>query len=588
MDEGRSIDLGHYGAVLRRKWKIVVAGVVLGVLLAVAYLVVMPTTATATAAVNVNVISSSPFDSQKPDSQLLDTQTEVQVASSSHVLGAAADELGIDKTLTQMRASTTVQPVAGATVVKISYSAPTRAEAVAGADAIANAYLDYREQAASSKVSTVVDRLNRQLDNLHKQLTQANKRIDSATVGSPVAVQAESDRELINIELTSLVSQINTLDSVDTGGGSLLSSADENAVTYSPSAKLVLGGGALLGLLVGIVAAFVVNATDRRIADGRALSTLGGGEILSVLRSRKAAVPAEGPDLDQIRALRERLLASVGPGGNIVVMDLVIRDRPSDIAINLALSLVERSGPVRLVLPDHTAENVELLVRALDLRSVETSSGTSSYTSGSTPGLEVVVTQENQELGAPGARLGNILSLTQRPDLTTVVAMPPRASRSLWLTAGRLGHSIILVAARRETRVSAVRQRVKELEAVGAVIHGSVLVPRRRAVEIRSTPRRPVVTVAEVDEAAPVETLDADPGAPATAPDVVEQPATAEPSSELAEVEPDEAAEPAEDDDEPIHVGHWSEDEHDVPLEFDEDSAEDPSGGRRGVTSGRS
>ncbi|HET8666252.1 MAG TPA: hypothetical protein VFM08_18195 [Nocardioides sp.] len=505
LEEGRSLDLGYYGAVLRRRWRAVVVGLLVGMLAGGAYLAMASKSATATATVNLNVISSDLFGADKTPSQLLDTQTEVQVATSQQVLGAAATDLANGKSLAQMRASTSVSPVNGATIVKVSYSAPTRSQAVAGADAIAKAYLAYRESAATEKVSQSVDKLEAKKADLSKQLTKVNEVLDDSSITGARHIQAQTDRRLINIELASLVSQINQFNAVNTSGGTLLTSAEENPVKWSPSTKLVMIGGTLLGLLLGVMLAFLTNASDRRVADGPTLSGLGGGEILAELKARRAVVPAEGPELDQVRALRERLLASVGPGGNVVVMDLVIRDRPSDVAVNLALSMVERGEPVRLVLPDHGQDDVRQLVRALDLRAADTASEVVSYTSNWATGLEVVVTEESQELGAPGARLGNILSATHRPGLTTVVAMPPNASRSLWLTAGRLGHSIILVAARRETRSSAVRARVSELEAVGAVIHGSVLLPRRRSVEIKPAARRAFkrVTAEAVDGAMP-------------------------------------------------------------------------------------
>jgi capsular polysaccharide biosynthesis protein len=554
LEESRSLDLGYYGAVLRRRWRVVLAGLLVGVLGGIAYLATAPKMVTATSTVNLNLISTSSFDISKPPSQLLDPETEIQIATSSEVLNTAASELGNGKSLGQMRSATTVTPVTGATVVKISYSASTKREAVAGADAIANAYLDYRSTTAANRVQKIVNKLALQRANFRNQLKRDNTRIANNDPTTPAAVQADSDRQLINIELTSLVSQINTLNGVDTSGGDLLTSASDNAVKYTPTKTLVLGAGILLGLIAGFVLAFVANAFDRRIADGRTLSAIGGGEILSELRSRRAFVPAEGADLDQVRSLRERLLASVGPGGNLVVLDLVIRDRPSDIAVNLALSMVERGGPVRLVLPDHGPDDVRLLVRALDLRSADKSSEVVTYTSSWAPGLEVVVTQENYELGAPGARLGNILSATHRPDLTTVVAMPPKATRSLWLTAGRLGHSIILVTARRETRVSAVRQRVSELEAVGAVIHGSVLLPRRRSVEVKPAKRRPVKRITAVtDDEVP-------PSATASDPD---DDLPAETTAERREVDVD------------------------TPLDFDENPSDDGRTKRRGVSSGR-
>jgi capsular polysaccharide biosynthesis protein len=486
--ESRSLELSQYAAVVRRRWYVVVVGVVVGLVGAAALLSVTAKTVTATATVNINVISSAPFDLQKPLSQLYDPTTEQQLASSATVLGGAADELANGKSVQQMRTHTVVQPIAGATIVKISYNAPSKRLAQAGADAIASAYLDYRSTAAAAKVERGVSKLSKQRDSLRKSLLQANTRLDHATPGSPAALQAESDRQLFDLELTDAVTLINNLNSVDTSGGTLITSALDNPVKFNPNSKILIGGGGLIGLIIGVSLAFLVNAFDRRVADGRALTASGGGAILSELASKHAKVPAVGTDLDQIRSLRERLLTSVPSGATLVVMDLVIRDRPSDVAVNLALAMTESGDPVRLVLPDHDARHISLLTGALDLEELESAPDLTILRSRWAPELEVVVTQDEHELGAPGARFVNTLT----PDgtqATTLVSMPPTAPRSLWLTAGRLGHSIILVAARRETRVSAVRQLGSELEAVNAVVHGSVLVPRRRTVDMSPVKR---------------------------------------------------------------------------------------------------
>ncbi|MGC4110228.1 MAG: hypothetical protein QM747_07345 [Nocardioides sp.] len=492
--------------MVRRRWYVVVAGLLVGVLGAFGYLQTASRTATATASVNINVFSSTPFGNQKQPSQLYDPTTEQALATSSDVLTNAAKEMGNGLTVGQIRARTTAAPVAGATIVKISYSASSRTKAEQGADAIANEYLDYRSAGAVAKVEQVVTKLNRQRADLLKRLKHDNDVLLNAAGGtSPASVEADTDRQSVTIQLTSLAGTINEFDSVDTTGGTLISSASNNPVKFSPSSKLVYGAGGLLGLIIGVLLAFLVNVLDRRIPDGRGLTGIGGGAILSELGSRRAIVPAVGDDLDQIRSLRERLLATITPGGNLVVMDLVVRDRPSDIAVNLALSMVERGDPVRLVLPDYTDAHMRLIERVLDLEPDGTTSDASTYSSRLAPGLVVIATREDLALGAPGARLGNILSTSRQSGLTTLVAMPPTAPRSLWLTAGRLGHSIILVAARRETRVRAVRQLVEELQAVGAVIHGSVLVPRRRSVDMKAAKRtsgQKASSVATKDESA--------------------------------------------------------------------------------------
>ncbi len=593
-DEGRSLELRQYFAVVRRRWYVVVVGLMVGVLGGLGYLSTTPKTVTATSSVNVNVISSQPFDNAKPDSQLFDPETEIQLATSAQVLGSAATLLHNDKTLTQMRADTVIQPVAGATIVKVMYTAATQAQAIKGADTIATDYLDYRSTAAATKVNKVVNQLGRQRDSLSKALLGANRRLNNAQVGSPQAVQADSDRQLINLELTSLVAQINALDSVDTSGGTVISPASQNAVTVSPNSTLVLAAGALLGLILGVVLAFLVNALGRRVVDGRALTAIGGGAILSELSARHARIPAAGTDLDQIRSLRERLLASLPSGGTLVVVDLVIRNRPSDVAVNLALSMVEGGDPVRLVLPDHTDEQVALLTGVLDLEPEESSTATTTLTSRWAPGLRIVLTREDAELGAPGTRLGTILAEHDEPQLTTLVSMPPNAPRSLWLTAGRLGHSIILVAARRETRISAVRQLVGELGAVGAVIHGSVLVPRRRTVDMTPVKRAPAsvprVEVDESDESDESDMSDRVDQVDDTEADDVQQ-ADDDVDGIQADDEDDEADEAdAADADTVGRRSPVDEREVDTPLGFDEPSTEaesDQTPARPRASSGR-
>lgn len=483
-DDGQAVALSYYSRVVRRRWYVVVLGLLIAIGGGLAYLSTSAKTATATASVNINAISSQPFDNSKPESQLIDPKTETALARSAHVLSSAAKTIGMPSaSLSYMRSHTAVQSVTNATIVKISFSSTTRKRAVSGANAVAREYLAYRSKLAADKVETVVSQLNARRDSLKQDLDAANRRIARAKSGSQIAAQASSDRQLINIQLTAIVGQINQLDSVDTTGGAIVSPADSSAVGISPSRATVLIPAGLVGIILGLVATFIVNAADRRVEDSHALTQAGGGSVLSRLPGRQARIPATSADMDAVRALRERLLAAVPEGANLVVADLTKGNHPSDVAVNLAIALTEGQRLVRLVLPQHNvSEFVERIVTTLDLAIDKRSPLGNTYLSRRIGTLHVVVSSGGAGDQEPFATdLGALLANHDVDYFMTVVALPPDASRSLRLSAGRLAQSIILVANRRGTTTMAVRDLSEELAAVGATVHGSVLVPKHRS-----------------------------------------------------------------------------------------------------------
>lgn len=491
--EGESVELSRYWWILRRRWYVVAVCVLLGLAVGVAGVMLSAKTYTATAVVNLNAISSQPFDNTKSDSQLIDAQTEVQLARSATVLGGAADKLGTGTTRAQMLANTDVQPVADATVVRISYTAASAAVATRGADLIASGYLDYRSTSAAEKVAQVADRLKRQRTTLRARLLDLNKKLAHAKEGSAAAIQAESNRQMINAELSSLISQISQFRIVDTQGGTLISSAADNDVVVGPSKKLLLLVPVLAGLVLGLIAAFVVNLLDRRLHGAGSVSSAGGGAVLALLSS-EPAIPAFGNDADAIRSLHERLLADVGPGSDLVVVDLTTSSPPSGVGVNLALAMVEDHGACRLVLADPAPEFLEQVAAGLELDSAGEFAEGSVYTSRLVPALGVVTLQ--REGGCSAGDLAQVLQHGAEHHARTVVALPPTVPRSLRLAAGRLGHAILLVANERGTTTTAIRELTDELDALDALVPGTVLVSGKRSAARRA---RAQVVRAELD-----------------------------------------------------------------------------------------
>lgn len=470
-----SLELAHYGRVLRRRAWVVALGALLGLLLAFAYLAVADRTVTATSTVNVNVISSDPFNPTRAPADLIDAETETQVATSSAVLQAAAAILD-GTTPSEIESATEVSLASDATIMRLSYTADSTEEAEAGANAMAESYLDFRSQQASGRVDSIVDQLNVRRDDLRQDLVRINTIAQAAGPTSSRAIQAESDRQLVNIELDSLSTQINSFLGLDTTGGTVLSQASENPTTVAPSRLQVLVVGTLGGLLLGVVMAFVVAGLDRRVRDEYDVRRLGGGEVMGELTGTRAAIPATTSDMDALRAVRERLLATMPDSPpTVAVADLTVSGRAPDVAVNLAETFAESGHEVEIVLADADDETAAVLTSALGL-SQQAPHGDPPRHVRESDGLSLVLPRRG------------ILPVPHRPhpggptqdSRVTVIAVPRGAPSSVLLSAGRMGHSVVLVVGRSGTKRATVERVSRELAVVGATIHGTIFTPRRR------------------------------------------------------------------------------------------------------------
>src|SRR5699024_12394232 len=112
MGEPPGLSLGQYASVLRGRWVLILITTVLGGLVAAGYLVLTPTMYTATAAVQINVISSDPFQSSQSASDLIDGRTEARIEPSSPVARPAAEEIDANGARTGIRGYTAASAVA--------------------------------------------------------------------------------------------------------------------------------------------------------------------------------------------------------------------------------------------------------------------------------------------------------------------------------------------------------------------------------------------------------------------------------------------------------------------------------------------
>ena len=466
--DNSSVELGRYLTTLRRRWLTVLLCGAIGAALALGYLALRPPEATATALVNVNVISAEPFNYQREPSGLLDPQTEVQLARSAEVVSGAALAIGDGTRPSEVRGGLRVELIGDATVLRVSYSDEDREDAITGADAVAEGYIAYRSAQAKAKLDAITSQLVGQRNELREALREVNERIAAASPGSPRAIQADSDRQLLNRELDSLLQQVNEVSAIDVTGGTVLTPATDNEVFLSPNRTLLVAGGLILGLLIGLVIAFVREALDRRVHDDVDLARADGGRLLGTTRHvPRASALLEGPGRDDLATIRERLLAAVpGRGGQVAVVDSHT-GRPTFVAAGLAETLARRGAAVEMVLVDYPDEYISTLQQDLGLELASGPGGTRLFRSTLVKSLSVAVT--------PSAEL-----IPNTPDgAFCLFAIPPQAPQSTRLTAVRRAGSVVLVVPSRRARHQEIRRLASEVRGVGARVVGTVLLSRK-------------------------------------------------------------------------------------------------------------
>lgn len=477
--DNSSVELGRYLTALRRRWLTVVLCGAIGAGLGLGYLALRPPEATATALVNVNVISAEPFNYTREPSGLLDPQTEVQLARSAEVVSGAALAIGDGIRPSEVRAGLRAELISDATVLRISYSDEDRDDAVTGADAVAEGYIAYRSAQAEAKLDAITSQLTTQRNELREALRDVNERLAAARPNSPRAIQADSDRELLNLELDSLLQQINAVNGIDTTGGTVLTPATANEVFLSPNRTLLVLGGLVIGLLVGVVVAFVRDALDRRVVDDVDLSRADGGRLLGTVRStHRPAGILDGAARDDLAIVRERLLAALGHHRQVAVVD-DHTGRPSNVAAGLAEMLAQRGESVELLLVDHPDDYLTTLREDLALEPVAGGGAGGAVQLRSTRLDSLTVTSTPAaDLRPVPARAGGTAGHGSTESVC-LVAVPAGAPQSARLTAVRRAGSVVLVVPRRRARVQEIRRVADEVRGVGARIVGTVLLHRK-------------------------------------------------------------------------------------------------------------
>ncbi|WP_285730035.1 Wzz/FepE/Etk N-terminal domain-containing protein [Nocardiopsis sp. ATB16-24] len=260
-------ELREYTALLRRRLRLIGAGVIGGLVLGAAMVVVLPTTYTSVTAVQVQPTGMDEFTGERSGrlSGDVNLDTEAQILISDQVSSVVAESLPGEvpaPTTDDLRERVEVNVPPNSNVLEIGFSASTPEAAQAGARSYADAYLEVRRAQVDALVDDRLEALRGEREDLYQDLAEA--------VAEEAAFPGANTRtEALREEITELGKGIGPLSVLreTVQAGRVLTPAGLPEEPSGPVPALWLVGGAALGLLAGLSAALVRDRFDPRLRD---------------------------------------------------------------------------------------------------------------------------------------------------------------------------------------------------------------------------------------------------------------------------------------------------------------------------------
>ena len=255
---------------LARRWRSIAAGTAAGLVLGVAAAFGIPSTHTATVSMTVTSPSPTPAPVVRASlSNTTDMVTEQGIAKSATVLDAAAEKLGGGVTASELRSNMDVSGDTNGTIVKIEYSAPTRAEAVAAADAIAEFYLQQRTALVEQRADEMAAAANEDIAALEAELGTLQPTVDE---DGKVTEDPRADE--VTKEINKIKEQVAQLEPYHASAGLVITSADASSDTVEPSKARLILIFTVVGVFAGLVLVLLRETRARSLASPTQLADL--------------------------------------------------------------------------------------------------------------------------------------------------------------------------------------------------------------------------------------------------------------------------------------------------------------------------
>jgi succinoglycan biosynthesis transport protein ExoP len=351
---GDTVDLREYAAILRRRSMVIAILAVLGLGLALGYSELQTPIYTATAKVLVN---PPPGDSSQNLNNLISVDTEAQVVKSEPIADSAAQELGSPLIPTQLLRHVSVKTATNTFILDISYWDPDPSQAAHGANAFAKAYLAYKTQQAADLIDQQKTSIEDQVAQLDRQQADQNQILETASPGTIEYRNAQDALSQISVQYAVLASSLAQLPQIVNPGQVILPAVEPKAPS-SPKVPMNAAVGLFLGLLGGVVTAFVLDRMDDRVHRSSDLEYYLDAPVL-------AFVPhVKGPGRERI----SRLIVHLDPRSPVAEAYRTIRAGVLSMAHKRDLRVLGITSPVQGEGKSMTSANIAAALGQTDKR----------------------------------------------------------------------------------------------------------------------------------------------------------------------------------------------------------------------------
>jgi capsular polysaccharide biosynthesis protein/MinD-like ATPase involved in chromosome partitioning or flagellar assembly len=530
--EGDDLQLADYAGVLRRRWWLIIVFAILGTVGGVGYYAVAHKVYVATASVYVTATGGTA--NQVADgrtSGAVNLDTEAQVVQSATVAQAAAKLMHSTAPLPKLIDRISVTVPANSQVLLISCEAGSADGSATCAQSFAQAYLTYTATSTTSAANSQISSLQSKISALETASAKLSVEVGSLPTNSSQRATAQQQLTSDRSQLDSLNSQVAALTAelANPSGGSIISSATPPVSPSSPNKLLVVPSGLLVGLLIGLILAFVWDRRDRRIRGPRDLQKINVPVVLAWPGKQSpielAIAPPRSPLSREFAGLARVLSGSLGTGSHVI---LVTDARPghgaSLVAANLAVSLSRSQADVTLICADLENSVVPAMV------GLPAGPGLTDLLAGDSPvygsGERVAIAPQLRVIGPGSAVPAETEDFRQdaverlladlRTDARWIVVEAPSITASVdAYTLAQEADAAILVVEVPQTTSDQVLASIEYLDRMGADLLGTAVLPALRAAPQQSAPA-PAETVPVVAaETAPVMPAETVPVVPA-------------------------------------------------------------------------
>ncbi|MFF3314728.1 lipopolysaccharide biosynthesis protein [Streptomyces sp. NPDC003035] len=482
---------------LLRYRAIIGAGIGIGLLGGVWFGLSNADTYVATSQVVLRAPVNDPFNPSISQDKTLNMGSERQTALSSSVVEQAAKKLGWTGTIGKLQKDLQVTNPPQSQVLQFTYTADSPKAAADRANAVTQAYLDLRKKQWTDLRSTMLEGQQRQLDEVAKKHDQKARELDRMPDGAARDAEYGVKTNLLN-RINELDARISQLKSLDMSPGTVIRTATAPGFSDGPGLPMSLGLGALVGVALGLLAAWVRLVFDpaprsagdvARAVRAPVLGTLprGATDVLLADDQTDARVAEEYRSVafrlayDQRFADRRRLLVVAPRGSN---------DAAVAVASHLAASFAETGKDVLLIEADLRTPTLAGRLRAHAAAAPRWSSPVEGEENG-WPGRRQLSVDagESGSFGlVPGERVRNVaraltaptvsrlIAEADSPNATVVVLAPPVLNYADALALVDRVDGVLIVCDPRGVHRTDL-QRIRELIAgaggtvLGAVVH---------------------------------------------------------------------------------------------------------------------